>query len=292
MRYQLAYLVKEAFRGLFYSPFLTATSFLTIGICAAVLSVLLLGMQMALSLTPERPEAGIIQAYLKDSYSSPDSIQSVEKNLARLSGIDSIHFISKDSALSEFKQDFDSEMVSFLDANPLPASFRILPAQEYQGASTNKVLLNRVLRIPGIEEASNNAMYLAWIEQWRVPSLLVAVFLFFFIVGSMAVIVRNAVKLSLYARKSLVDNMKYCGASEAFITAPFLMESLLLALAGSSVGAITAWGLKQICSLLLPGLALSGVWKWNLFLLFAITSFIACVTSFRTVRQFIRETRG
>jgi cell division transport system permease protein len=100
------------------------------------------------------------------------------------------------------------------------------------------------------------------------------------------------VKLNLYSRRILVENMKYCGAGQMFILAPFLLEGLILGICGSLIGVATLaflLGLGRLVSPALPSQV--GFWGVSLALLGA-TAMIAGVASARTVRQFLRTGAG
>lgn len=292
MKNQLGYLLVEAFRGFRSDKFLSVTSVITIGICTSVFAGLLLAFVMVRSLGGGQAPDSVVRVFPKPQFEDQGALDALEGRLRKLPGVDSIVFVSKDDALAEFKRDFGDEMIRSLETNPLPNSFMVYPATSYRSATQNKLLVDRIKLMDEVEEASANTLYLVWLDKWRVPVELGSTLLMLLVAGALSLIIHNAVKLNLYSRRILVENMKYCGAGEGFILTPFLLEGLILGICGSliGVGALACLlGLARVVSPDLP----ARVHFWSCaFALLLATALIAGVASARTVRQFLRGTTG
>ncbi len=288
MKHQFGYLFAEAFRGFRSDKFLTVTSVITIGICTSVFAGLLLAFFLVRSLGGGGGDESLVRVFPSPVAEDAASLESLEKRLRSIPGLDSVVFVSKDDALIEFRRDFGEEMIKSLDWNPLPHSFLLYPADGYRSAAQNRILVDKLKRMPEVEEASSNTLYLAWVDRWRLPVQVGSAMLMFLVGGALSLIIHNAVKLNLYSRRVLVENMKYCGAGQAFILAPFLLEGLILGICGSLIGVATLaflLGLARLISPALPGQV--GFWGVSASLLGA-TALIAAIASTRTVRQFLR----
>jgi len=289
MKYQIGYLFAEAFRGFRSDKFLSVTSVITIGICTSVFAGLLLAFALVRSLGgTEKASESVVRVFPNPLSETQGALESLEAKLRRLPGVDSVLFVSKDDALEEFKRDFGDEMIRSLESNPLPHSFQVFPAAGYRSASQGKLLVDRIRLMEEVEEASANTLYLSWLDKWRLPVQVGSSLLMLLVAGALALIIHNAVKLNLYSRRILVENMKYCGAGEMFILAPFLLEGVLLGLCGSliGVGALAfLMGLSRLISPELP--AQIQFWACAGALLFS-TAAIAAVASARTVHAFLR----
>jgi cell division protein FtsX len=112
------------------------------------------------------------------------------------------------------------------------------------------------------------------------------------LLGALALVVHNAIKLSLYARRELVANMKYVGASGFFILAPFALEAILLGLLGGSLGALALYGQIKLGEMLIPTLSeWIPVARLCLYLVGG-TTLIALISSVSTVNAFLRGKLG
>jgi cell division transport system permease protein len=288
MKNQLGYLFVEAFRGFRSDKFLSVTSVITIGICTSVFAGLVLAFALVWSLGGGGASDSVIRVFPKAKFEGQVALDGLENKLHRLPGLDSILFVSKDDALEEFKRDFGDEMIRSLDWNPLPHSFLIYPAQDYRSATQNHLLLNRIKLLEEVEEASANSLYLDWMDKWRLPVEVGSILLMLIVAGALSLIIHNAVKLNLYSRRILVENMKYCGAGELFILAPFLMEGILLGVSGSLIGVATLAFLLWLSKLISPLIASQVPFLTCAITLVMATALIAAIASTRTVNAFLR----
>jgi cell division transport system permease protein len=292
MKNQLGYLILEAFRGFRSDKFLSVTSVITIGICTSVFAGLLLAFVLVWSLGGGAASDSVIRVFPGPKFEDQASLDRLEAKLHRLRGVDSIIFVGKDDALAEFKRDFGDEMIRSLDWNPLPHSFLVYPSHGYRSSSQNKLLLDRIRQSEEVEEASANSLYLAWLDKWKVPVAGGASLLMLLVAGALSLIIHNAVKLNLYSRRILVENMKYCGAGHLFILAPFLLEGVLLGVLGSFIGVLSLaflLGLSRFVSASIPEHV--PFWACAVTLMGA-TAGIAMIASARTVRSFLRGHAG
>ena len=290
MNNQLGYFFLEAFRGFRSDKFLSVTSVITIGICTSVFACLLLAVALVWSMGDRNASESLVRVFPHPKAEEASALDGLETKLKRLPGVDSVVFVSKDDALMEFKQDFGEEMVKSLDWNPLPHSFLVYPSLDYRSASQNRLLQDRIKLMEEVEEVGSNSPYLAWLDKWRLPVEWGAMLLMLLVAGALTLIIHNAVKLNLYSRRVLVENMKYCGASEAFILTPFLLEGLFLGICGSLIGIVTLGFMMGLIGFVSPSLSHNvRFWTCALALLLATAS-IAGLASARTVRQFLRGT--
>jgi len=303
MRNQWRFLVREGFRNLGADRTLSVSSVVTLGVCGAMMSFVLLSLSLIRSLDAHYSQrSGPLRAYVAASHEGASELRALEERLRALEGVDSIAFVDKEEALEEFRRDFGDEMTRYLDVNPLPHSYRVYPARPAgeKGEKKNvpipgervRALRAALLATPGIEEVSGNFAQLEWLDRWRAPLQTASLALLVVLAAALGLIVHNAIKLSLYARRGLVENMKYCGASGFFILAPFALEAVLLGLMGGAIGALALAGQVQVGRLLVPTLhEWIPVARLCLYLL-AGTTVIALVSSVRTVNAFLRGRLG
>ena len=289
MRNQFGFLLREAFRGLRADRFLSVTSIVTIGVCSAVMAFLLLGLVLVFSLN-HLGEGGDapLRGFTKPEYEDAANVENLRIKLEKLSVFDSVVFIGKDDALQEFRRDFGDEMLQYLEANPLPHSFKLYPSEKPLSAAKVRELQTTVSGFPEVEEVSSDIAYLQWLDRWRLPAQAGGLLLLGFVGGALALVVHNAIKISLYARRTLVENLKYCGASEGFILLPFAIEGMLLGLGGSLFGAVALWLLRQAGLAVVPSMTEQISFAGLACFLVGGGVLIALISSWRTVHAFFR----
>jgi cell division transport system permease protein len=276
------------------------SSVVTLGVCGAVLSFLLLSLSLIKALDAHySKKAGPLRVFVAPDHERASDRRALEERLNALDVFDSVVFVDKEEALREFRRDFGEEMTRYLDVNPLPHSYHVYPSPEPGAAGDMPIsgarvreLRGRLLDIPGVDEVSGNFTQLEWLDRWRGPLQTGSWALLAALAAALALIVHNAIKLSLYARRNLVENMKFCGASGFFILAPFVLEAILLGLLGGAIGALALVGQVQLGRLLLPTLPeWIPVARLCLYLV-AGTVIIAILSSVRTVNAFLRGRLG
>lgn len=288
MRNQWKFLVREAFRNLGADRFLSVTSVMTLGICGAVLSFLLLGLSLMNAIDEKvSRQAAPLQVFILPAFERDADLRTFERKIEAMNAFDSAVFVSKAEALKRFRAEFGEEMTRYLEVNPLPHSYNLYPSGAPLSAARLKQLREQLLAFKEVEEVTASFTQLEWLDRWRVPLQTGSLLLLAVVAGALALIVHNAIKLSLYARRELVDNMKYCGASSFFILAPFALEAVLLGVGGGLLGALALVGQVRLGALVVPSLP-GFIPELRLgFYLVAGTALIALLSSTRTVYSFL-----
>ncbi len=289
MRHQWKFLILEAFRNLRADRFLSVTTVVTLGICGFVLSFALTALALLHAMDAEYSrQAAPLRVFIHPDHERTADLRDFENKLADLGGFDSVVFVSKDAALEEFTRDFGEEMAGYLEVNPLPHSFKVYVTGAPLSGSRLREVRGYLLDFREVEEVSGNFAQLEWLDRWRGPLQAGGLFLLIVVALALALIVHNAVKLSLYARRTLVENMKYCGAGTFFIHTPFALEAVLLGVGGGLLGALALWIQVRAGSLLLPPLSgwvdVTVLAAWLVGGMVAVSLF----ASVRTVRAFLR----
>jgi cell division transport system permease protein len=96
--------------------------------------------------------------------------------------------------------------------------------------------------VPGAAEVDYGNAWLERLERLVRRSKLVALVLFSALALATAVLVSNTLRLAVFARREEIEIMKLVGATDAFVSAPFLIEGLLQGIIGATVavGALLA----------------------------------------------------
>jgi len=264
------------------------TSIMTIAICTSVLGIMLTFFSAVITFSSNEDQDRSIRIFIAQAAEDDLSLDIIRGELMKITGIDSIIFVSKQEAMNEFIRDFDSDMVELLPYNPLPPSFMVHPGRYYSSSAQQRLLRDKLRLIPGVEEISHVSVYLTWLDKWRLPALTLGLFCLLFIGLSLALIISNAVKLNLFTRRELVENMKYCGAGELYITVPFLIEGLILGAVGSIAGIVFTICSSLLLEVLIPGYEIGSLAGISL-TVFIFTSLMGSWASFSTVRKFVNE---
>jgi cell division transport system permease protein len=231
----LRYSFHEAARSLWRGRQSGIVSTATIALALFVLGAFLLVTANLERLSAEWSSAAELSVYVKDDIAPADRL-AIETLLAPGEVVASREFVSKEEALTRFKQTF-SELAGSIDAgtdNPLPASFevRLRPttgdrldsfAQGVRGAK-------------GVADVRYDRQWLTRLLDAARTVRTVGLTLGAVLILAAALTVANVVRLSLYTRRDELEIMQLVGAPTVYVRGPFLMEGVLQ----GGIGAIAA----------------------------------------------------
>lgn len=181
----------------------------------------------------------VIQIYLKEG-NSEEVNNGVEAALRESPGVDEVSYVSKDDAMVTLKQKWgeNAYLLEDLPENPLPESFMVYV--EDKDAANN--LAQSAAAIEGVEDVvyyRDTIEKLAQVSHFIEMGSLIAMA---FLVIVSVVIVANTIKLTVFNREKEIGIMKYLGATDWFVRAPFIWGGVILGM----VSAFIATGLTYL----------------------------------------------
>lgn len=222
-----------------------------------------------------------------------DSLAKIKDRLQHFRNVDSVQYISADSALADFQRHFSGDMLELAEGNPIPPFFRVTLDETSQNPAELANVRNALMREDSFEEVQAPIEWAERIAAWKFKMVFWPICISVLLLVTLSLIICNSVRLSLLSRKLLVENMKYAGGSPFFIQFPFVLEGLMQGLVGSGMAVLLLGAIVKSVSEMLPivaanlgglGLLLAGV-------IVLVTS-ISAYFSYRTVRSFLRAKRN
>ncbi|MDR0330392.1 MAG: ABC transporter permease [Chitinispirillales bacterium] len=237
------YFIVEAFRGFYQAKLMTFVSIMTVTatlflICGVFIA--LMNIDEVLSRVGEQPDAVV---YLSEGASADAVLQAgLIDTVKKMAGVREVAFLSKDSAWNRFESMYGAEMLEAVDENPFVAS---LDLTLYEGSQTPEAvaeLQNKISALAGVEAVRYSREWLDYIMRLRDRFYVISLAAALVILFALHSIISNTIKLTIYARRDLVRNMHYVGATDLFIKMPFLLEGMLQGFIGGllCVGVLVA----------------------------------------------------
>ena len=155
-------------------------------------------------------------------------------DVTALPSVRSVTFVSKDEALSAFRdrlrQRGQVDLTGFLDRNPLPASLevKLVDPRDYQDVV--QLLQNRTHVVDDVVEVQKLVQQLTTVTSVLRTGGIVLLVLVGFVV---LFIIVNTIRLAVVARREEIEVMRLVGASDAFIRWPFIFEGAFVGLLGA-----------------------------------------------------------
>lgn len=222
--------------------------------CVLLVSLLLVGMSVLFYMNLTSMIGGIedkneVIIYLNED-TTDQEIAEFQTELEQISNISKITFYSKEQAFEDLKKsmsDYEVLFDSLGDDNPLIDGFRIQIA-DISKISTTISEIETLDHIYSIRAPMDFVNILT--ELRKIVTVIFGVIIAALVVISV-VIVSNATKASVFARREEIQIMKYVGATNSFIRIPFFVEGMITGfLAGCVALAITWFGYDSLVGLL------------------------------------------
>jgi len=178
----------------------------------------------------------------------------LEKELMGIRGVSRARYISKAEAMAELKKGLRGHagILEGMDMGILPASFEISLRREYREPKKMLAVVRRIKSLPWVEEVQYSQ---EWAQRFY------GVFRFFeltavvigAVLGAAAVfVITNTIRLTVYARREEIEVLRLVGASDMFISMPFLIEGVIEGAAGGVLACIMVFAVITLLRYNIP----------------------------------------
>jgi len=153
-----------------------------------------------------------------------------------------VFYESKAEAWAEFQKVFaEDPILETMTEEMMQDSFRVklLNPEEYQG------VVSMVSGMPGVQAVRDLREILdplfAWLNMARWATVLASALLLL----AAALQIGNTIRMAAYSRRREIGIMRLVGASNGYIMLPFLLESLIAAMAGAALACLSLAALQE-----------------------------------------------
>jgi len=208
--------------------------------------------------------------------------------------VTNLHYISKDSAAAIFKKDFGFGGEAMADLKFLPASFRVVVAEDAEVDQIEN-LVSEIESYAGVDEVKFNIALLKVLEARMDLLAIIGGSIGLLILLTAMILVFNTIRLTIYAKRDLIRAMKLVGATNSFIRRPFLMEGIIQGLTAGLFASAIIYGLFEwIVPIYIPQLGILswpfGRWYFLIAAVLLLSVILGWTGSRWAARKFIRET--
>jgi len=177
-----------------------------------------------------------IDVFVKNGVTEED-VQALQQRLTQMPGVASVHFVSKDDALAEFRTQLgpDSDLLNVLEENPLPASMRLALDESHRQSNQLALLAGYIRELPEVDEVRYGDQWVARLEQYIRVFTALDILVGGIVLLSALFVISNTVRLTVMARARTIEVMRLVGATNWFIRMPFVVEG---AVQGATAGGL------------------------------------------------------
>ena len=256
--------IAQGIKGIFRNPIMSTASLLVLVCCMVVTGTFALiidninknfealddvnKMIVWLDDAPEAEEGeesgeSAEESKEENEYNLHEYDKKTEDAIKALEHVVDVVFMSKQEAFEEFKQSegSDAEFLDWFDAeenNPLRASYRITFASDTD--TENIRYIKKAIAEMGFNEENIDENIDLYDNLINVKGALttIALWLLAVLFVISLFIIMNSTRLGLHSRREEIQIMRYVGATNSFVRAPFIIEGVVIGLvsAASALG--------------------------------------------------------
>ena len=227
----LIYTIKQGIVNIFRNKWYSLASMATISACLFMFGIFYSLVANFQYIVKEAQDGVAVTVFFEEGISD-ERIAEIGSLIEKRAEVSHVNFVSADAAWESFKDDYLGEYADgFGDDNPLPnsANYEVyLNDVSMQDSLVTYVeSLDGVRRVNRSEVTANTLSGMNKLIGYAsagIIAILLAVSIF---------LISNTVTIGISVRKEEINIMKYIGATDFFVRAPFVIEGILIGLAGS-----------------------------------------------------------
>jgi cell division transport system permease protein len=191
------------------------------------------------------------QVYLKDTATSAQTDALIQE-LSNAKFTKSVQLISKEQAAEKLKKDLGEDFVSFLGSNPLLNAIDIKLDENYANTDTLQIIEKSLLQKSFVKEVIYQKDL---INNLNKNTKAIAFFMLIFS-GALLIVaialINNTIRLSIYSQRFLIRTMYLVGATQTFISKPFVMKGLRQGIIAGIIASLLLAGFLIVSTRFIP----------------------------------------
>ncbi len=216
-----------------------------ITITSIVISLFLIALFLILSINVDSWVGQIrskleLEVYI-DRVISEEEANKINQKILKIRGIEKVEYISKEGAAKRFEEEFGKNIYETLQSNPLPASIIITLKPGFRNTEKAALVSKEINKINGVDEIIYHKELISIIDEYLNVIYLVGAITIILLVTITFILLYNTIRLTIYARRDIIEIMKLVGAKKALIKRPFVIEGFLQGIVGASIASCAVW---------------------------------------------------
>ena len=175
-----------------------------------------------------------IEVFFDNDLPKRDALHLVE-DIGSIEGVRNTTFIDKENATRIFEKQFGESILDYIDRNPLPMSCVVNVNRTGDFELDIFPIVKKINSLQGVDNIEHQGKLIQRIESYHNRFTKVFFISSIIIIAITISIIYNTIKLTIYAKKDLIQDLHIIGATNTFVKVPFLIEGVLQGLIGSSI---------------------------------------------------------
>lgn len=256
----LFYHIKDGFMNIYRNRLFSLASIATITACLFLFGVfysIVVNFQYMI----QKAENEVCVTVFFDEGLTDTQIRKLGETISDRVEVSSIHFTSADEAWEKYKteyfKDYPDLAEGFKDDNPLAnsSSYEVYLSD----ASMQSTLVTYLENLDGIRQVNRSEATATGLASAARLVGYVAIAVVIILLAVSVFLITNTIVIGITVRKDEISIMKYIGATDAFVNAPFFVEGITIGVLGSAIPlVILAYLYKNIVGYVLTKFSVLG----------------------------------
>ena len=226
------YTIGQGFKNLGRNKWYTLASIATITACLFLFGLFYAIITNFQNVVKTAEEGVSVTVFFKEG-TSEEQILAVKSDLEKRSEVREIEYISADQAWEGFKEEYLGEYADGFTENPLADSANL---QIYlNDVSMQAALVTYIESIDVVREVNRSEVTATTLSGLNLLIAYVSAGIIVILLLVSVFLISNTVTMGISVRKDEINIMKYIGATDFFVRAPFVVEGILIGLIGSII---------------------------------------------------------
>lgn len=226
------YTFKQGLQNLFRNSWFTLASIATISACLFLFGIfysVLMNFQNIVKTAQE----GVSVTVFFDEGLDDGRIKEIGDMITKRVEVSNVNFVSADDAWNSFKDEYLGEYADGFTENPLAdsANYEIY----LNDVSMQDALVTYLESIDGIRQVNRSDITANTLSGINSLVGYVSVGIIAILFGVSVFLISNTVTIGISVRKAEIEIMKYIGATDFFVRAPFVIEGMIIGAVGAVI---------------------------------------------------------
>lgn len=226
------YTLRQGFRNIFRNKWFSLASIATISACLFLFGVFYAIVANFQNIV-KTAEEGVSVTVFFDEGIADERIAEIGEMIKKRVEVSRVEYISAEDAWEDFKTEYLGEYADGFTENPLENSMNY---QIYlSDVSMQSALVTYLESVDGIRQINKSEVTATTLS--GINSLIgyISVGIIAILLAVSIFLISNTVTIGISVRKEEINIMKYIGATDFFVRAPFVIEGILIGLIGALI---------------------------------------------------------
>lgn len=232
----IGYQTKQGFKNIGRNKMFSIASIVTMAACIFLFGIFF-SIVTNFRYMVQKAEEGVAITVFFDEEATDAQIKKIGDELKSQNGVLKVNFVSADEAWDSFKDEYfgDAKELAdgFKDDNPLSGSDNY---EVYMSdVSKQKDVVSYAEKLDGVSKVNKSDVVAKTLTSVNRLIYYVSIVLIGILLAVSIFLISNTVTMGITVRREEIAIMKYIGAKDGFVRAPFIIEGLVIGLIGAVI---------------------------------------------------------